>query len=178
LGAYDAVRAEVPSLRGLLGDDDPRIRAAAAYLLGWFPQEAAASTAALRALLAAETIPGVAANVSVSAGLLSDTGLVPRLRDYLNGSQPLLRWAAAITLARLGSLDPKVIGELAAASVDPPQPGAGPAVSFVDGDLRAYASQTLAMLDVHLPTHALNAVQARPKRRESRPSPSPLRPCG
>jgi hypothetical protein len=31
-------------------------------------------------------------------------------------------------------------------------------VRFLDGDLRAYASQTLAMLDGHLPPHALNAV--------------------
>jgi hypothetical protein len=57
LGAYDAVRAEVPRLRGLLSDYNPRIRAAAAYLLGWFPQEATDSAVALRALLAAETVP-------------------------------------------------------------------------------------------------------------------------
>ena len=158
LGAYDAVRAEVPRLRGLLGDGDPRVRAAAAYLLGWFPQEAAASAAALRALLSAETIPGVAANVIVSAGLLNDTELVPRLREYLNGSEPLLCWAAAIALARLGHAEPEVIGALAAASVDPPQTGAGPAVSFLEGHLRAYASQTLAMLDGHLPPGTLNAV--------------------
>ena len=39
LAVRDAVRAEVPRLRGLLGDSDPPVRAAAAYLLIWFPEE-------------------------------------------------------------------------------------------------------------------------------------------
>ncbi len=47
---------------------------------------------------------------------------------------------------------------LAAACVEPPPPGPGPAVSFLDGDLRGYAAQTLAMLDGHLPPAALDAI--------------------
>jgi hypothetical protein len=78
LAAYDAVRAELPGLRGLLGDGDPWVRAAAARLLGWFPEEAGASAVALRALLAAEGSPGVAANAIVWAGLLQDTLLIPQ----------------------------------------------------------------------------------------------------
>ena len=158
LAAYDSVRAEVPRLRGLLGDGDPRVRAAAAYLTGWFPQEAPGSVCALRVLLAAEARPGVAANAVVSAGLLGDAGLIPRLRKGLSGPEPLLRWADAIALARLGDAGPDVTGVLAAACADPPQPGPEPAVRFLGGDLRGYAAQALAMLDDRLPPSALDAV--------------------
>ena len=119
LAAYDAVRAEVPRLRGLLGDGDPGVRAAAAYLTGWFPQEAPGSVSALRVLLAAEARPGVAANAVASAGLLGDTGLIPRLRKGLSGPEPLLRWADAIALARLGVAGADVTGVLAAACAEP-----------------------------------------------------------
>ena len=158
LAAYDAVRAEVPRLRGLLRDGDPRVRAAAAYLTGWFPQEAPGSVSALRVLLAAEARPGVAANAVVSAGLLGDTGLIPRLRKGLSGPEPLIRWADAIALARLGDAGADVTGVLAAACVEPPEPGPEPTVRFLDGNLRGYAAQTLAMLDGHLPPPALKAV--------------------
>jgi hypothetical protein len=158
LDAYDAVRTEVPRLRGLLSDGDPRVRAAAAYLVGWFPQEAPGSAVALRVLLAAEARPGVAASAVISAGLLGDTDLIPRLRKGLSGPEPLLRWADAIALARLGVTGADVIEVLAAATMEPPQPGPGPAVSFLGGDLRAYAAKTLAMLDSPLPPSALDAV--------------------
>lgn len=158
LAAYDAVRAEVPRLRELLGDGDPRVRAAAAYLTGWFPQEAPGSVRSLRVLLAAEARPGVAANAVVSAGLLGDTGLIPRLRKGLSGPEPLIRWADAIALARMGVADADVTGVLAAACVEPPEPGPGPAVRFLGGDLRGYAAQTLAVLDGRLPPSALDAV--------------------
>ena len=158
LAAYDAVRAEVPRLRGLLCVGDPRVRAAAAYLTGWFPEEAPGSVSALRVLLAAEARPGVAANAVVSAGLLGDTGLIPRLRKGLSGPEPLLRWADAIALARLGDAGPDVTGVLAAACVDPPQPGPEPTVRFLGGDLRGYAAQALALLDDRLPPSALDAV--------------------
>jgi HEAT repeat protein len=84
LAAYDAVRAEVPRLRGLLGD----------------------------------------------------TGLIPRLRKGLSGPEPLVSWADAIALARLGDAGPDVTGVLAAACVEPPEPGPEPTVRFLGGDLR------------------------------------------
>ncbi|MER6949424.1 HEAT repeat domain-containing protein [Nonomuraea sp. NPDC000554] len=158
LGAYDAVRAEVPALRRLLDDDDPLIRAATAYLLGWFPEEAVGSVAALQALLVRETATGVTANAIISAGLLTATGLVPQFHDYLNGPEPLLRLSAAIALTRLGVVEPEVIGALAEASMIPPETDAEPAVSFLDGDLRGYASQTLATLDHQLPAETVEAV--------------------
>jgi hypothetical protein len=158
LGAYDAVRAEVAGLRGLLEDGDPQVRAAACYLVGWFPEQAAGSVACLRMLLSRESVPGVSANAIVSAGLLGDAGLQSRLREYLGGQEPLLRWASAIALARLGLADSDVLGALAAASEDPPQPGTGPPVHFLDGDLKGYAAQALAALDGHLPANVMDGV--------------------
>ena len=156
LSAYDAVRAEVAGLRGLLEDGDPQVRAAACYLAGWFPEEAAESVAWLRMLLSRESVPGVSANAIISAGLLGDAGLEPRLRDYLSGQEPLLRWASAIALARLGLADPDVLGALAAASEDPPLPGPGPPVHFLDGNLKGYAAQALAALGGHLPADVID----------------------
>ncbi|WP_449065123.1 HEAT repeat domain-containing protein [Planomonospora algeriensis] len=158
LNAYDAVRAEVPALRGLLDDDDPLVRAATAYLLGWFPEEAAGSVAALGTLLERESVTGVIADAIVSAGLLSATELTPRLRDHLGGSEPVSRWAAATALARLGVVEPEVIGVLAAASVDPPATDAKPETLFMDGDVRGYAAQTLATLNGRLPAEIIDAV--------------------
>jgi hypothetical protein len=160
LSAYDAVRAEVRGLGVLLEDDDPRVRAAVAYLLGWFPEEAAGSAAALRVLLSEEAVPGVVANAIVSVGLLGDSGPEPRLREYLSGPEPLARWASAIALARLGSADLDVLRVLAAASADPPQPGAGPPVRFLYGDLRGYAAQALAALDARLPADVIDSLLA------------------
>jgi hypothetical protein len=80
------------------------------------------------------------------------------LREYLGGQESLLRWASAIALARLGLADPDVLGALAAASEDPPQPGTGPPVHFLDGDLKGYAAQALAALDGHLPADVIDGV--------------------
>ncbi|MGE5136306.1 MAG: hypothetical protein ACM32E_25755 [Gemmatimonadota bacterium] len=38
MAGHAAVRAEVPRLRGMLGDPDRPVRAAAAYLLVWVPE--------------------------------------------------------------------------------------------------------------------------------------------
>jgi len=157
LGAYDAVRAEVPALRGLLHDGDPRVRAAVACLLGWFPEDAEESAARLRSLLEREPVPGVIANAIVSAGLLGASSLESRLREYLGGPDPLLRWASAIALARLGLADPGVLSVLGAASQEPP-PAAEPPVRFLDGDLRGYAAQALAALDGDLPASVVEGV--------------------
>jgi hypothetical protein len=61
-------------------------------------------------------------------------------------------------LARLGLADPDVLGALAAASEDPPQPGPGPSVHFLDGNLKGYAAQVLAALDGHLPADVIDGV--------------------
>ncbi|MFB4297290.1 HEAT repeat domain-containing protein [Actinomadura sp. NTSP31] len=162
LAAYDAVRAGLPAVRGLLTDGDASVRAAAAYTLGWFPEEAAASVPALRTLLGAETDPAVTANALVSAGLLDDRDLIPRLREHLAGAEPLPRWAAAVALLRLGVAEPPVIAELAelaelaATSITPPGTPGTP-VAFLNGDLRLYSATCLAAMD-DAPPEAADAV--------------------
>jgi hypothetical protein len=158
LRAYDAVRAEVPGLLGLLEDGDPGVRAACCCLLAWFPEESPGSAAALRALLAGEAVPGVAATAIIAAGLLGGTGPGLHLHEHLRGPEPLLAWASAIALARAGSPGPEVLGVLAAASADPPPAGPGPQVPFLDGDLQGYAAQALAALGDHLPAHVIGDV--------------------
>ncbi|GAA4392033.1 hypothetical protein GCM10023088_69710 [Actinomadura verrucosospora] len=153
LAAYDAVRAGLPTVRALLGDDDAGVRAAAAYTAGWFPEEAAATLPALEALLDAEQDPVVIAHALVAAGLLEGRALLPRFREHLAAAEPLPRWAAAIALARLGAADASVIAELAASSASPPEGEA----AFLEGDLRLYSALTMAALD-GAPPEAVGAV--------------------
>ncbi|MEU6749383.1 HEAT repeat domain-containing protein [Spirillospora sp. NPDC046719] len=116
LAAYDAVRAGLPTVHRLLSDPVPGVRATAAYLLGWFPEEAPASIPPLRALRDVETVPVVTANALISLGLLSDDGLIDRMRERLTDDEPLVRYGAAIALSRTGVTDTRVIAELATAS--------------------------------------------------------------
>lgn len=153
LAAYDAVRAGLPSVRGLLADPDAEVRAAAAYAVGWFPEEAPDSLAALGALLDTEEGPAVIANALVSAGLLHGRALLPCLREHLSGNDAGTRWAAAIALARLGEADALVVAELAACSVAPPEVPIG----FLGGNVRLYSSLALAALD-EPPRGAVDAV--------------------
>lgn len=153
LNAYDAVRTGLPTVRTLLGDDDAGVRAAAAYTVGWFPEEAATTLPALDALLDVEQDPNVIAHALVVAGLLDDRALLPRLREHLAAAEPLPRWAAAIALARLGAADAPVIAELAACSASPPEREA----AFLEGDARLYAALALAALD-EVPPTAVDAV--------------------
>jgi HEAT repeat protein len=157
LAAYEAVRAGVPRLCALLGDPDSDVRATAVWVLAWFPEEAARIRPALSGLLTAERAPGVVANAVVAAGLLGDDSLVPRLREWLAGDEPLTRWAAAVALARLAPADPAVIDVLASSSAEPPGQ-TEPVVMFHEGDLRAYASASLVPLDP--PEEAITAVLA------------------
>lgn len=157
LGAYDAVRASVPRLSTLLGDPDPAVRAATAWTVGWFPESADLVLPRLLELLEDEPVPGVRANAIVAAGLLGDATLVDRLRGPLARDEPLERWAAATALARLGAADAEVIGELAACSVNPPDQDE-PAVHFLEGDLRGYASSSLALLDGQVPADVVASV--------------------
>ena len=45
---------------------------------------------------------------------------MPSFEERLAGGDPLLRWAAAIALARLGNSGPAVVGALAEATANPP----------------------------------------------------------
>ncbi|MFJ3306807.1 HEAT repeat domain-containing protein [Streptomyces sp. NPDC086549] len=160
LGAYDAVRGELPALCELLGDDDPAVRAATAYLLAWFPEEAEDTLPRLLGVLDGETEPAVVATALVSAGLLGDAGLVGRLTPFLTAGEPVVRWASATALARLGATGAEravsagVLAELAAAEAVPPEPG----VLFHEGDVRGYAATSLTLLADRFPEEALDAV--------------------
>ncbi len=153
LATYDAVRAQILVLRGLLRDPDADVRAATTYVLGWFPEEAELARPALLDLLAGETNAGVTANAIVAAGLL---GAAPP-RERLTDQVPAVRWAAAIALARRGDTSAEVIGELAVCAARQP-PQTEPAVLYQDGDLQQYAAASLGKLGADAPSTAIAAV--------------------
>jgi HEAT repeat protein len=157
LGAYDAVRATVPTLRDLLGDPTPEIQAVAAYTLGWFPEEAAGTLPALRPLLKPEVVPDVAANAIISAGLLAGHDFAPQFRAFLTGGDALLRCAAAIALARLEVTDPEVLEVLEAAAVQPPE-GSALGIHHLNGNVRGYATITLAAVEERAHPRLLGAM--------------------
>ncbi|MFI6448043.1 hypothetical protein [Kitasatospora sp. NPDC050543] len=68
MSSYDAVRAELPRLRALLGDPDLAIRTRTAYLLGWYPEEAGECLPQLDD----ERDPVAVATALVAAGLLAE----------------------------------------------------------------------------------------------------------
>jgi hypothetical protein len=142
---YQAVAQVVPRLLGLLDDDDPQVRQATAYLVAWFPQHAAAGLGRLRARLGAEPDPNAAATMVVAVGLLAgahrQAGDVPVLAELLGASEPLVRWAAAIALARLLVEDPPepAVAELLGWSTGViPQPVEAE-IPFYRGELGRYA---------------------------------------
>jgi hypothetical protein len=143
--AYQAVSQEVPQLLGLLEEDDPRLRRATAYLVAWFPQRAAACLRRLRARLGAEPDPNAAATMVVAVGLLAgahgQAADIPVLAELLGAREPLVRWAAAIALARLlmdAPPEPAVAELLGWATGVIPQPPEAE-ISFHDGALGRYA---------------------------------------
>ncbi|WP_436771319.1 hypothetical protein [Yinghuangia sp. YIM S09857] len=153
LRSYDAVRARLPALFGLLGDPAPEIRTRTAYLLGWFPEEADAALPALLACLDRERDPVTAATVLVAVGLLADHDPDGRLRRHLDHGHRLPRWAAATALARLLVAHPtaapdlppteRITAELAAFGAGPvPEP----ATAHHDGDLHGYTVRSLLSL--------------------------------
>ncbi|WP_433920694.1 hypothetical protein OIE50_49900 [Streptomyces canus] len=184
LRSYDAVRAQLPVLLELLGDQDPEIRTKTAYLLGWFPEEADATLPPLLACLDGERDPVCAATVLVAVGLLADHDPDGRLRHHLDHEHPLPRWAAATALTRLLVAHPaaapglpsaeRIAAELAAF-------GAGPAPESATahhaGDLHSYTVRSL----LHLMGAAkdpdgvlLQIVRTLPGIKETRVVPRPL----
>jgi len=143
--AYQAVAQVVPRLLGLLDDDDPRVRQATAYLAAWFPQHAAAGLRRLRTRLAAEPDPNVKATMVVAVGLLAggyrQVADAPVLAELLGAPQLLVRWAAAIALARLfvaAPPEPAIVELLGWATRAIPQPPEAD-IPFHDGELGRYA---------------------------------------
>ncbi|MET7422000.1 HEAT repeat domain-containing protein [Dactylosporangium sp. NPDC005555] len=155
VAAYDAVRVGQPVLRSLLSDGDATVRAAAAFTLGWFPEDGTGNVAALTAA-AADPSRSVAATALVSLGLLG-TAAPAALRD----TKPEIRWAAATALARVRGAE---AGEGAAAELLRWAGGATtarPGVPFLDGDLAGYAALSLPSLGDAYAAAALDALLTR-----------------
>ena len=155
--AYDAIREELPRLTGLLAAADAELRNAVAYLLAWFPEAAQRSVPALATLLSTESSVGVAASAMLSLGLLGGSDVVPAISERLGSGEPMLRWAAAVALARLGVVTADVVEALASAAAEPPEQST-PAVAFLGGDRRGLASQSLAAASESITPQAFDAV--------------------
>jgi hypothetical protein len=116
--AYQAVQAAVPSLLGLLDHGDVWLRRAVAHLVAWFPRWALVLLPRLRGRLAAEPDPDAKATMLVALGLLAgargETKDAPRLARLLGDDDAVVRWAAAVALARLFPQAPPepAVGEL------------------------------------------------------------------
>ncbi|WP_201300721.1 HEAT repeat domain-containing protein [Streptomyces sp. HF10] len=166
LGAYDAVRAGIPALLPLLGDTDAAVRTGAAYVLAWFPEAAGESLPRLLTRLDEERDPVALATALVTAGLLGDDGSGPelalRLRPFLTAGEPVVRWAAATALARLGgkgveaAVTADVLAELVSCAGEPGPDE--PRVPFHEGDTRGYSAASLTLLADRYPREALDAV--------------------
>ncbi|GHJ43430.1 hypothetical protein Cs7R123_07720 [Catellatospora sp. TT07R-123] len=145
LAVYDAVRAGVPLLRGLLHDPDPALRIRAAYTLAWFPEDAADSGPALLAAAAgAQESPEqvrVTATALVAASLL---GHRPA-EDLLAAPDRVTRWAAAVATALVdGEQTPDAaVTELLGWASGAPRDQ----VPFLDGNLAGLAGLVLERLD-------------------------------
>lgn len=86
---------------GLLDDPDVPVRQHAAYLVSWFPEEAASIVQTLVARLDCEFFPEILATVVVGIGLLRSAEQIEPVCALLDSPEPLLRWASATALARL-----------------------------------------------------------------------------
>ena len=142
VAAHDAVRQGVPLFRTLLAHPDPAVRAAAAYALAWFPEDAEGSVPALAALATSDVDDGIAATARVSMGLLGTA------TDF-DDPRPVVRWATAVGQVRVygTGAGQEAVDELrhwTAAS------GRDERVPYLDGDLVGYATLVLDRLGAPL----------------------------
>lgn len=139
--AYEAVRAAVPDLRRLLTEDDPLVRAATAYLLGWFPEDSGDSVAALITLVSRETDSAVLINALIALGLLPGTPTAVIDRFLGSGENPIA-WAAAAALVAANAPDEAAIARLGAALRSDPSDKYG--LLYRYGEFACCASKCLA----------------------------------
>ncbi|MFJ8980372.1 hypothetical protein [Streptomyces sp. NPDC102282] len=150
--SYNAVLAEIPALRSLLDDENPRVRTRTAYLLTWFPELAGTSLPLLLGLAAHEDDAVAKATSLVAVGLLGTTALPGVLTAGLDAEDGLVRWAAAIAIAqtarsRAAVLDgpflDRAVAELVAASA---APAPVPATDYSLGDFHGHTADVLLAL--------------------------------
>ncbi|MEU8696589.1 hypothetical protein AB0C61_02705 [Streptomyces sp. NPDC048680] len=148
--SYDAVRAELPSLRRLLDDENPRVRTRTAYLLAWFPELAGTSLPLLLGLASREDDAVARATSLVAVGILGPKALPEPLTAGLDAEDGLVRWAAAAALAQTarsaaldGRLLDRAVAVLAAAAT---APAPVPATDFGRGDFHGHTADVLLAL--------------------------------
>lgn len=103
---YYAVQAGVDRFLQLAEAEELRLRMAAMYALGWFPERAADALAQVRRVLARETNPEAQANAILCLGMLAhargDRSDAPHLEGLLQPEHPpIVQIAAAIALATM-----------------------------------------------------------------------------
>jgi hypothetical protein len=149
LAVYDAVRVGVPLYCDLLRDDDADMRAAAAYALAWFHEDAAAIVGPLTAA-AGDSQAAVAATALVALGLVrtDDPAAMQAIQAALADPRDLVRWGAAVALARLlgPAADAVVADELLAWAGGDSE--SRDEIPFLYGDVGGYAGLALRQLDV------------------------------
>jgi hypothetical protein len=111
--AYDAIAKGLPIYRRLLRDEDPLVRTSAAALIELYPSEAAENARALRTSIdEEEDIPAMtdlmlSLRDILSSAHLSETEQTPYVEFFAalfaNETDPTLRLAAAISVARLNA---------------------------------------------------------------------------
>lgn len=161
LESYDAVRAGTAVYRALLEDDEPGVRIAAAYLLAWFPEDAARSVPALVELLRTETHAPVSATAAVAVLLLGGgAGLTAWAERGMSSADEPVAWAAAFVLAHLGEgaalvAAVAVLQDRIARDADTPEEDgpvsddeAAARVPYLGGDLAGLAMAALELLGV------------------------------
>jgi HEAT repeat protein len=146
LRVYDEVRAGAPLFRALLRADDRRLRVRAAYLLGWFVEDAAETVPVLRTATGDPDVV-VAAVALVALGLLGDAGPGGRIAETaLDHDDDVVRWAAAVALARLRGADagPRVSAQLRSWTTRGAERHSE--IPYLDGDLGGHAALALRQL--------------------------------
>lgn len=87
----------------LLDDLDAAVRTRTLYLLSWFPEDRIEILPALAARVAAEQDSLAKATALVGVGLLGTSESTELPQDELDSPEPLIRWAAATALSRVGA---------------------------------------------------------------------------
>jgi hypothetical protein len=147
--SYEGMRKSLGELAGFLSDKDWEVRAALAYVLGWFPDDARMVAGALRDRLAQENDARVRASILFALGR-ADAALGERTDDArftkaVEAGEPLERVAAAAALFyRFGDDIPRsAIDVLVDAARSAPSV---PDFPWDDGDLSRLAGRLLSSL--------------------------------
>lgn len=163
LAAYDAVRAGVPRLAAMVNEPgSDALRIAASYALAWFPEDGPVSEPALRRA-ASDPAPAVAATALVALGLVN-ADAAALAEAALDDPRDVVRWAAAIALARLRgpAAGPRAVAELLTWSGG--DAGQYDDIPFLDGDLAGYAALALRQLGAESDDAAFEALLSRAPR--------------